>query len=150
LQLFVLHWRSLELRHNGEAVPFERAGDVRAAAPVGGRRIRGRPAASPVYDDFEFFACAQRRGERRDELARQVPITADNTQTSRRRFRFVRPQTFGHRYLHSPAARDLTKFFSVSAWRWGEIPGFLVSAVHRGRPENRQISLGQGHGMECV
>jgi len=87
LQLFVLHWRSLELRDNGEAVPLERAGDVRAAAPVGGRRIRGRTAASPVYDDFEFFASAQRRGERRDELARQVPITANNTQTSRR---FVR------------------------------------------------------------
>jgi hypothetical protein len=71
-----------------------------------------------------------------------VPITANNTQTSRRRFRFARPQTFGHRYLHSPAARDLTRFFSVSAWPWGEIPGgSVVSAVHGGRPENRQIWL---------
>jgi len=114
LQLFVLHRTSLELRDNGEAIPLERTADVLADAAVSGLRARRRTvASSSVYDDFEFLACAQRRGERRDELARQVPITANNTQTSRRRFRFARPQTFGHRYLHSSAACDLTKFFSV-------------------------------------
>src|SRR5262245_43094139 len=113
LQLFVLHRASLELRDNSEAIALERAADMRADAAVSGWRARRRTVASSVYDDFEFFACAQRRGERRDELASQVPITANNTQTSRRHFRFARSQTFGHRYLHSPAAPDLTKFFSV-------------------------------------
>jgi hypothetical protein len=142
LQLFVLHRTSLELRDNSEAIPLERAADVRADAAVSGWRGRRRTVAASVYDDFEFFACAQRRGERRDELARQVPITADNTQTSRRRFRFARPQTFGHRYLHSPAARDFTKFFSVVRFAVGpRSPGSVVSVVRRDRPESRQICL---------
>jgi hypothetical protein len=102
-QLFVLPRTSLERRDNGEAVPLERAGDVRAAAAVGGRRARRRTGASPVYDDFEFFACAQRRGERRDELARQVPITANNTQTSRRHSRFARLSSNLHQ---APCARS--------------------------------------------
>ena len=56
LQLFVLHRTSLELRDNSEAIPLERAADVRAVAAVSGWRARRRTVASSVYDYFEFFA----------------------------------------------------------------------------------------------
>jgi hypothetical protein len=56
-----LHRSSVERRDNGEAVLLQCAGDVRAVAAVGERRIRRRTATSPVYDDLELFALAQRR-----------------------------------------------------------------------------------------
>jgi len=90
LEMVILHRIGLGRLDNGEAVPLEHARDVLADAAVARRRTRRRPAAAPVFDDFEFFARPQRSGERRDELARQVPITANNTQTSRRHFRFAR------------------------------------------------------------
>jgi len=88
--MVVLHRIGLERLDNGEAIPLEHPRDVLADAAVCGRRTRRRPAASPVFDDVEFFTRPQRCGERRNPLARQVPITANNTQTSRRYFRFAR------------------------------------------------------------
>jgi hypothetical protein len=55
-QMLGLHRSSVERRDNGEAVLLQCAGDGRAVAAVGGRRIRRRTATSPVYDDLELFA----------------------------------------------------------------------------------------------
>src|SRR5262249_35718948 len=88
--MVVLHRIGLERLDNGEAVSLEHARDVLADAAVGGRRTRRRPAASPVFDDVEFFTRSQRCGERRHPLARQVPITAHNTPTSPRYLRVAK------------------------------------------------------------